>query len=95
MKPLAMMAIAMTVVSTGTVIEIPDKMVVAIFSQTCLDSVAGAPVVDCGTAAVAVPALSTGPFILRASNGIDCYKLPFVNPNGTPSQPRFDWVKCQ
>lgn len=95
MKPLAMLAIAMTVVSTGTVIEIPDKMVVAIFSQTCLDSVAGAPVVDCGTATAVVPALVPGgPLIGRAKSG-DCFRWDYVNNNGTVPKSVGDYIKCQ
>lgn len=41
----------------------------------------------------AAPAVSTGPYILKAATG-DCYALPYVNPNGTIAKSPMDWVPC-
>lgn len=49
--------------------------------------------VDCGTPTVVVPALSTGPFTLKAVSG-DCFSIPFINNNGTLPKSPADWVRC-
>lgn len=91
MKPLAMLAIALTVTgSTSTLMEVPEGMYIVVVPNTCND-VAGS-VVNCGTPTVTVPALSTGPFTLKAVSG-DCYGGIALNPNGTLVKPA-TWVKC-
>lgn len=73
---------------TIVTIDLPDGSFMGV-TQLNLDNVT----VVCSTPVVAVPAISTGPYILKATSG-DCYKMDYVNPNGTPSKSPLSWVPC-
>lgn len=85
MKRLAMLIITLSVVdSTQTIISDPnsDTVEVVIFKKTCYED---------EPRPCLMPALSTGPYVLKATSG-DCYKVPYINPNGT--LPATTWVTC-
>lgn len=67
-------------------IDFPDGAFFGV-TQINLDNVCDS------TPTVAVPAISTGPYIVKAATG-DCYKMDYVNPNGTPNKSPLTWVPC-
>lgn len=112
LKPLALLLVAASVVISSQNVTIPleaGKIGWTIYgsedTSTATFTLFGAtwpvttpPIVNCGTAAVVVPAISTGPFFLRVSTATnsDCFKIDTVNPNGStiPPGPRYPWAAC-
>lgn len=78
MKRLVMLIVTITVgASSTTVINIPDGSWLAVVPKETI-----CPEVGCSTATPTAVAVSTGPFILKATSG-DCYRVPYLNPNGS------------
>lgn len=81
--------------STETIINIPDGTWMAIVPQTCIS--VSSFTIDCSSQPIIVPLpiVSTGPFIFKAWNSSDCFKVDKVNSNGTTTPaPPFPWIKC-
>lgn len=91
MNRLAMFIVTVTV-GSSTIVNIPGDNYFAIIPKTCSEEGVGISTtpVPCVPAA---PVVSTGPFILKAGSG-DCYRIPYINPNGTIPKTPADWVVC-
>lgn len=96
-KHLALLAVTIAVYKDGVTLSsmtLPGSSFWGIQMQTlvCTDtgSVAG---VDCGSTTVRAVAVSTGPYTLKAASG-DCYRLDYINPNGTTPQSPLEWTPC-
>lgn len=94
MKRLAMLAVSIYVAgsSSPTVIDLGGDhwMDIIVEKRTCMEDFA----CPSSTAIPTAVPVSTGPFILKASTGTNCYSVPYINPNGTIPKSPADWVKC-
>jgi enoyl-[acyl-carrier-protein] reductase (NADH) len=98
---LALLTVTITVQSsvdnsTPTVLTVPSHSFwgVELQAMQCLDTTTQMTV-DCGTPTVKAPAISSGPFRLMASDGVNCYCQPYMNPNMTfPKTAAQAWCSC-
>lgn len=94
MKQLILLAISIYVAgaSSPTVVDVGgDNWVdIIVGRKTCLEDM---PTGYATPLPCVEPALSTGPYVLKATSG-DCYRVPYINPNGTLPKSPADWVSC-
>lgn len=98
MKRLAMLMIGTALylsTETPTTIYIPADTQFVMIPDSAVECPICSVDITTGTVYLPPPAVSTGPFYMKASTG-DCYRVDAINPNGTtiPPGPFYPYAAC-